>query len=146
MKYVSNSIEDTQKLAVQLAEKSVKGGIGALVFALMGELGAGKTMFVKAFAKALGINGPVTSPTFILMRPYEIGFGRYKMLYHVDAYRIDSYEDFSPAGLGEILDDGDSVVIIEWADRVRELIPDNAIWIHIKHMGENTREIEVSGL
>ena len=146
MKYVSNSIEDTQKLATQLAEKSAKGGIGPLVFALMGELGAGKTMFVKAFAKALGVESPVTSPTFILMRPYEIAFGRYKMLYHIDAYRIDSYEDFSPAGLGEILDDDDSVVIIEWADRVRELIPDNAIWIHIKHTGENTREIEVSGL
>lgn len=146
MKYVSNGIEDTQKLATQLAEKSVKGGVGPLVFALMGELGAGKTVFVKAFAKALGVDGPVNSPTFILMHPYEIDARHYKMLYHIDAYRIDKAEDFGPIGIGEVLDGNENIVLMEWADRVERLVPENAIWIHIKHTGENTREIEVTGL
>ncbi len=146
MRYVSNSVEDTQKLAAQLAEKSVKDGFGPLVFALMGELGAGKTVFIKAFAKALGVKGPVNSPTFVLMHPYEIEAGRYRMLYHMDAYRIDSHKDFGPIGLGEILEEGSNIVLIEWADRVEELVPENAIWIHIEHTGENTRKFEVGGL
>jgi tRNA threonylcarbamoyladenosine biosynthesis protein TsaE len=146
VKYVSNSIEDTRRLATQLAEKSVKGEVGPLVFALMGELGAGKTVFVKAFAKALGVDGPVNSPTFILMHPYEIHAGHYRMLYHIDAYRIESAQDFGPIGIGEVLDGNENIVLMEWADRVESLVPKSAIWIHIKHTGETTREIEVSGL
>jgi len=146
VEYVSNSVEDTQRLATQLAEKSVKGGIGPLVFALMGELGTGKTVFVKAFAKALGVDGLVNSPTFIFMHSHEIHVGRYKMLYHVDAYRIETTEDLGPIGIGEVLDGNENIVLMEWADRIENLVPENAIWIHIKHTGEDTREIEVTGL
>ena len=146
MEYVSNGIEDTQRLATQLAEKSVKGGVGPLVFALMGELGTGKTIFVKAFAKALGVDGLVNSPTFVLMHSHEIHAGRYKILYHVDAYRIETAKDFGPTGIGDVLDGDENIVLIEWADRIENLVPENAIWIYIKHTGENTREIEVTGL
>lgn len=143
MKHVSNSTRDTQKIAAELAEKLVKKGVGPLVIALTGELGAGKTVFVQAFAKALGVKGPVNSPTFVLIHPYDIQAGRYKTLYHVDAYRIESKEQFDPLGLGEILEGNKNIVLIEWADRIGELIPENATRIHIEHTGGDTREIEI---
>lgn len=143
VKYVSKSINETQKIASDLLDKKIKKGAAPLVFALSGELGAGKTVFAKAIAKSLGIEEPVNSPTFILMHPYEIDRNGFKIFYHIDAYRIDSADDLIPLGIKEILSDSNNIVLIEWSERVEKIIPKNSIRIHIEHIDENTREITI---
>ena len=157
MRYISKSIEETEQISAQLAEQIVsrKGNETprqardiATIVTLEGELGAGKTTFVKAFAKALGIKEKLTSPTFVLMRQYSIesrikdqGFNK---LIHVDAYRINSGKDLKALGIDEILSDPENIVLIEWAERVRDILKDGLIRIHIDHVDENTRNILIS--
>ena len=144
MNYVSKSIEETQKIASDILNEYIQKGVTPLVFALTGNLGAGKTVFAKSIAKELGIEGPVNSPTFILMHPYEIDKNGFKTFYHIDAYRIEKPEELAPLGMEEILNDPKNIVLIEWSEKVEEIIPDNAVRINIKHLDENSREITIN--
>ena len=123
---------------------------GGETLALTGELGAGKTAFVKGLAKALGIKQAVQSPTFLLMKCYPVGMihGSWSMLRslcHVDAYRIKNERELLTIGLGEKIGDQQTVTAIEWADIVPELIPKNAIKIKIEHGSkENERIVSVT--
>lgn len=145
VKYISRSVEETQNIALDLAKRLTDEGNGPLVFALTGELGAGKTAFVQGFAKGLGIEESIKSPTFILMHPYDLNISKYKIMYHIDAYRINSHKELIPLGIKEILNDKKNIVLIEWAERVEKILPDDVIKIHIKHIDENTREITING-
>ena len=107
------------------------------VFALTGDLGAGKTQFVKGFVAGLDCTAEVTSPTFTLLHEYA---GGRLAVYHFDWYRLDSPEGALRLGLDEYLF-GDGACIIEWADRFPQLIPENARWISIRVKGETEREI-----
>src|SRR5664279_1657237 len=103
---ITNSFAETQQLGVSFA-KTLKHGE---VIALHGDLGSGKTTFMQGIAKGLGIKKNIISPTFIIMRTYEIGSGH---LYHVDLYRVEKERDVDGLGLGELLHDPESVVAIE---------------------------------
>lgn len=112
---------------------------GGEVICLTGDLGAGKTHFAKGVAKGLGINETVTSPTFTLINEYT---GRLP-LYHVDAYRLEDPEEAYDLGLEEYIY-GDGVTLIEWPDRVAELLPEDYLTIEINRIdgaGESVREI-----
>ena len=89
------------------------------VVSLTGDLGAGKTAFVQGAARGLGIEGPVTSPTFMLIREYE---GKYP-LFHMDVYRLGNLAEVSDIGFEEVLDRG-GVVFIEWGDAIEALLPE----------------------
>jgi len=123
---------------------------GGETLALTGELGAGKTAFVKGLAKALGIKQVVQSPTFLLMKCYPIGKNQeprtnFQALCHVDAYRIKNERELLAIGLGEKIGDPGTVTAIEWADLVPELIPKNAIKIKFEHGAkENERTVTVT--
>lgn len=136
--YTSNNVSDTQKIAGELAV-GLKGGE---LIALAGNLGAGKTVFVKALAKAMGINDNITSPTFVLMKVYGANFGKIKKLVHVDCYRLDHAEDLQDIGLGDYLEDDSNVAVVEWADKIKNL-PDNTIHISIKNLGQEKRKITI---
>ena len=116
---------------------------GGETIALTGELGAGKTAFVKGLAKALGIKQLVQSPTFLLIKCYPVApraaSDALLALCHVDAYRIKNERELLAIGLGEKLGDPQTVTAIEWADLVPELIPKNAIKIKFEH-GRNEKE------
>lgn len=127
--FITQSNLETQKLAGKLA-KNFKSG----VIALSGDLGAGKTTFVQGFAKGLGIKDKIISPTFVLIR-------QHRQLYHVDLYRIDNFKEL---GLEELFSDKNNIVLIEWAEKIKNLLPKNTIWIHFKMLSENTREITLS--
>ncbi len=133
-KYQSNSRYDTRKIALKLAKKEQ-----GRVFALTGELGAGKTIFVQGFAKGLGITEKIISPTFVLIRQHKIPNTK-KVLFHIDLYRI---KDVSGLGLPEILSDPNNVVLIEWAEKIKEL-PENSIKIKITKDGDQKRIITIS--
>ncbi|MBR6133340.1 MAG: tRNA (adenosine(37)-N6)-threonylcarbamoyltransferase complex ATPase subunit type 1 TsaE [Bacilli bacterium] len=128
-KYTSRSEEDTMEIAENLESEKFPG----MVICLDGELGSGKTVFVKGFAKALGLNETITSPTFSLVKEYPDGE---MPLYHMDVYRLDdSKEDF---GLKDYLNQ-DGVVIIEWPEMIQDQLPEERLDIRFKVIDENTR-------
>ncbi len=138
MIFTSHSAKETQKIAADLARKIIKTKKGAVI-ALEGELGAGKTVFAKGFAKALGIKSKIKSPTFVLMKKYNVPGAI--SLYHLDCYRIGDHKDLKIPELKEILDASHNIVLIEWAERVEEILPKKHIKIHIDHINKNTRKI-----
>ena len=115
--------EESFQIAKKLREKAKKGEI----YCLEGELGTGKTVFAKGFAKGLGIEEIVDSPTFTIVKEYR---GREK-LYHFDVYRIEDIEELQEIGFSEMIS-GDAICLIEWASQIEEEIPENAKWITIE--------------
>jgi len=109
------------------------------VFALTGDLGAGKTQFVKGFVAGLGSSAEVTSPTFVLLHEYEDGR---LPAYHFDFYRLDNSEAVLRLGFDDYVF-GEGVSLIEWADRHSDLVPAEAKWLSFELKGENTRVIRV---
>lgn len=139
--FESNSPEETLLIGERLAADAKPGD----VFALSGDLGVGKTVFTKGFAKGLGISEPVSSPTFTILQIYEEGR---LPLYHFDVYRIEEPEEMEEIGLDDYLE-GKGVCLIEWAGRIAELLPRNTIVIRIEkelEKGLDYRRISVSGL
>ncbi len=136
----SKSVKETQKIAADMAQKIIKSGQGAII-ALEGELGAGKTTFIKGFAKALGVKDKVKSPTFVLMKKYHV---RGTELYHLDCYRVGNEKDLKIPELKEILKEPHNIVVIEWAEHIRKILPKNHIKIHIDHVDKNKRKIIVT--
>ncbi|MGE3819397.1 MAG: tRNA (adenosine(37)-N6)-threonylcarbamoyltransferase complex ATPase subunit type 1 TsaE [Isosphaeraceae bacterium] len=132
------SEEETDRLAVALAELAEPG----TVIGLEGPLGAGKTRFSQAFAEALGVDRTlVTSPTFVLIHEYQ---GRLPV-YHFDAYRLDDPDDFEALGVADYWDAG-GICLVEWADRVAELLPQRRWWLRFVPRGERRREVLLRGV
>ena len=118
------SPEETLKIAERFGREAERGA----VFALVGDLGVGKTVFSKGLAKGLGITETVVSPTFTILREYRSGR---LPLYHFDTYRIEEPEEMNEIGYREYFY-GDGVCLVEWADVIPELIPDTAIRVTIE--------------
>jgi tRNA threonylcarbamoyladenosine biosynthesis protein TsaE len=138
MFYESESEDDTARLGRALAELLPD----RTVVALCGTLGAGKTRLVQAIAEACGVDRrAVTSPTFVLVQEYR---GR-RSVFHFDAYRLRDESEFLDLGPEEYFQ-SDGLVLIEWADRVAESLPDDRIEIHIEVTGQSTRRFEVIAL
>jgi tRNA threonylcarbamoyladenosine biosynthesis protein TsaE len=132
--FITNSGEETNRAGMSFAEKLLPGS----VVCMHGPLGAGKTTFIQGVAKALGIEEAVTSPTFTIAALYE---GKIP-LYHIDAYRIDSTEEFEMLGLEEYIY-GRGATFIEWAEKVQEVLPDSCFHITIDITSNGSREISV---
>ena len=134
--FLSESPETTRDLARTLA-RDLRPPV---VIALYGDLGAGKTLFTQALARALGVAQPVTSPTFTLINEYDLPDGG--RLYHVDCYRLnDPVPEALALGLEELFEEG--VVVIEWADRIAPILPSRRIDIHLEHAGDDRRRIAI---
>jgi tRNA threonylcarbamoyladenosine biosynthesis protein TsaE len=119
----SHSVEDTRALAGRLAALSRPGDVVLLV----GDLGVGKTAFAQGFAAALGVEGPVTSPTFALVRQYRCGeASAVGTLIHADVYRTESLAEVSDLALAELVEE-DAVAVVEWGDRAALAFDDNAL-------------------
>ncbi|MDP3779245.1 MAG: tRNA (adenosine(37)-N6)-threonylcarbamoyltransferase complex ATPase subunit type 1 TsaE [bacterium] len=137
---VTASAAETKRLAFQLARELARmSSDRARVIALSGNLGAGKTTFTQGFAKALGIAHPVQSPTFVLMKIYELEKKYLKHLVHIDAYRIETAGELEHLGFLKLLEDGDAVILIEWADRIKKILPKDTMWLMFEH-GKNINE------
>src|SRR3989344_966408 len=114
----------------------------ATVVALYGELGAGKTVFVKAIAKALGVAETVTSPTFVLEKMYRLTGKPFEHFIHIDAYRLEKPEELQQLGWDEILAEPKNLICVEWAENVEKLLPAVCDRVYISSRDEKTREIE----
>lgn len=134
---VSVSETDTENFGAEIARQCPRGS----VILLDGDLGAGKTVFSRGFARALGIDEPVSSPTYTIVQEYELPErGR---LYHLDLYRISGVEAALAFGVDEFLSDKSSYALVEWPERIAGILPEDAIRITLKHTGEGRREISV---
>lgn len=149
MESITKSASETQKFAYKLADTLERRNKEeriekARVVALSGDLGAGKTTFIQGFAKALGITDRLISPTFVLMRRYPLKDSG--MLYHLDVYRLDNnlQEEIKNLGLSEVWNTKGNIVVIEWAEKIKDLLPEGTIWITFEYMDENTRKIKVN--
>ena len=136
MTIVSHSAEQTEAIAAEFAQK-LRGGE---CIALHGQLGAGKTQFVRGLVAGLGGDvRSVSSPTYILLNLYDSGRLN---LFHLDAYRVGGAEDFEAIGFSELLEQG-GVVVVEWASRIAEALPADCMQVSIEHIGPQQRRIEL---
>lgn len=135
-RFITNSDKETKDLGRNFA-KDIKLG-DTLVF--FGNLGSGKTTFIQGLAKGLGIEKRIISPTFIIVRHYNLHPNR--SFYHVDLYRTETKNDLLGLGLDQILKEKNSIVTIEWGEKLGELMPEKRIEIKLKNLGDK-REISI---
>jgi tRNA threonylcarbamoyladenosine biosynthesis protein TsaE len=139
MEVKTNSPRETQKIAEELAREITAGD----VIALYGNLGAGKTVFVQGLARGLKIKRKIVSPTFVFMRSYPFNKGNTQLtFYHIDLYRGEQEKDFENLGLEEIFSP-DSVVVLEWADRIKNVLPKKRIEVFLETINEKSRKIKI---
>jgi tRNA threonylcarbamoyladenosine biosynthesis protein TsaE len=138
--FLTRSPEETK---VQGARLAAALPIGSVV-ALIGELGSGKTTLVQGMAQEMGITEPVGSPTFKIVSEYDGNSGK---LYHVDCYRLEGPEEFIAIGGEELLNPTDGITVIEWAEKIEDLLPDDTVRVHFsRNPGRLTeRVIKING-
>lgn len=149
MKHRTKSPFETQRIALFVIERFKKNFLKsgeAAVVALSGELGAGKTTFVQGLGKVLGVSGKIKSPTFVLAKKYKLKkYGiPWRALVHIDAYRLGGKKEPVGLWLKEIFNDAQNLVAIEWPEKIKKYIPNDAIWVELKHKGEKHRHIIIT--
>jgi tRNA threonylcarbamoyladenosine biosynthesis protein TsaE len=142
MKHISKSVVETAAIA-QSVLTSLRQKKQATVLALYGDLGSGKTTFTQELGKLLGIEGSMQSPTFVIMKKYQLSDKNYKQFYHIDAYRLGKPEELSRLGWEEIVSSPENLIAIEWAERAEDLLPKDCVRIHFKFIDETAREIVI---
>lgn len=146
---VSKSLEETADIASEFLNNLPAQKEAATVVALFGDLGAGKTAFVKKCAEHFGITETIISPTFIIEKIYKIPKGKdkkWKHLIHIDAYRFESEDEIKHIGFREISQDPQNIIFIEWPERIKNYLPKERQEIFFEFVDENTRKIDVKSL
>lgn len=136
----TNSEEETLRLAEKLGS-TLKSGT---VVALVGEIGSGKTIFIKGLSRGLGIKNPdeVRSPTFVFLHIYQ-GYQGTVPIYHFDLYRLEKEKDLDALGFDDYVSDREAISLIEWADFAPRRIPQGSLWVDIQITGPNSRRISL---
>jgi len=147
MKFKTKTEQETREVGKKLGLtflNSEQGKNHALVVSLEGDLGTGKTTLTQGLAQGLGVEKWIKSPTFVLMREHVLPKESSKhRLYHIDCYRLKNSESLIELGLKDILKDKENIVLIEWGERLGDLLPKTALRIKFKHLKNRQREIEV---
>ena len=144
---VAKNEQETRKLAKLLAEEIIKKPLKiktALVIGLKGELGSRKTTFIKAFSRKLGIRKRLSSSTFVILKRYSIKDKQFANLYHIDCYRLYKPKELLDLDLKEIISNPQNIVLVEWAEKIRSVLPKGTIWIRFKIVGVKERRLVVN--
>jgi len=166
--YTTNSFEETQKLGENLAKKILEPGVqkSAVVLGLQGNLGGGKTTFLQGFAKGLGIDEKILSPTYVIQKRFSLPSLRghnnarsnpkaqiasspeaprnddnFTNFYHIDCYRINKPEEILELGWKEIILDPKNIVVVEWPEKIKKFLPKQTMFLDFKFVNETQREI-----
>lgn len=144
MHLVSESPQDTQAIAAKLAQRLLDRmpGSTATIVALRGDLGAGKTTFVQGMARALGVSKLPKSPTFNLAKRYDVPGTSYS-LWHLDCYRLSSHKDLAAMDMHAVFADPNTIVLIEWPERIGDGLPRDHVEVHMTHEGGDARGIVI---
>lgn len=135
---ISKNISETTRLADELIKNTDQH-----VFFLYGDLGSGKTTFSQGVGEALGITQKMQSPTFIIMRSYELQKQKWNTLYHVDLYRIESMHQIEGIGILDLMQDPKNLFLIEWPERMQQFSPPRRMELHFTYEDEEIRKIIV---
>ena len=151
--FITKTAAQTKRLAKQtagavLATFWTQRPIHAHIISLEGNLGAGKTTFTQGFARALGIKEKITSPTFVVMKRYMLKRSTTNnqqptTLYHIDCYRLRKPQELEAIGFGDIMKNLNAIVLVEWGDHIREILPKDRMTIRFAHAGGNKRKISL---
>ena len=152
---ITKSAEETKKVGLALT-KTLKWPIilkQALIIALEGDLGSGKTTFIQELANGLGIKESVLSPTFLILKQFPINFSakggsvsggkKYKNFYHIDTYRLKNPEELLELGFKDLLNNPENIIVIEWADKIKRLLPKKILWIKFSNLKGSKRKIQI---
>ncbi len=137
------TLAELQSLAASFLDTLRPHSDQATLIGLSGELGAGKTAFVKALATTLGVPDMVTSPTFVLEKIYKVAKGPFAHLVHIDAYRLESQDELKALGWKEIVGEPGNLVVVEWPERLGDAFPKDSNLIRFRFIDEETRDIEL---
>lgn len=137
--------EDLNSVALMIIEKINKlNSNKAIVLALLGDLGAGKTTITKEIAKILGIKENISSPTFVIMKKYNTKNNKFKKLIHIDAYRLEKEDEITNIGWDSIIKDKDNLIIIEWPEKVLGFLDKkDTFFVSLEHIDDKTRKIKI---
>ena len=136
IEFFSRSPEQTRRIGMRLGGE-IKAGD---VICLQGDLGAGKTTFVQGLAQGWGSQDSVSSPTFILVNLYRRA--NVDQLFHFDAYRLESITEAEELDLDSMMEEG--ALVVEWPERLGDLVPRERLWIHFEHMAEEQRQMRIN--
>ncbi len=144
---ITKSAKETQKagsaLAVAIGRESIVAD-RALIITFEGDLGAGKTTFIQGFAQGLGVKESVLSPTFVIQKDFSIALGEYKNFYHIDAYRLKNPGELLELGFEDLVENSENIIAIEWADKVKSILPSDVIGINFESLGGDKRKININ--
>jgi tRNA threonylcarbamoyladenosine biosynthesis protein TsaE len=145
-KYLTLGPNQTKKLGENLAKKIAKmSSEKTIVLGLEGDLGGGKTTFLQGFAKGLGIKEKILSPTFVIMKKFKIPSPiRARYLIHIDCYRVKKPKEILNLGFKEIVSYPKNIVTIEWAEKIKKILPKKTILVKFKFVDKNKREILIA--
>lgn len=154
--FFSNSVSQTKKIGAALVKEILgKKSKKAVILGLNGELGGGKTTFLQGFAKGLGIKEKILSPTFVIIRKFPIPTkvslrraaggleSKFQTFYHIDCYRIEKPKEILDLGFKEIISGSQNIVAVEWADRIRKILPKDTLTLRFEFINKNKRKIVV---
>jgi tRNA threonylcarbamoyladenosine biosynthesis protein TsaE len=138
LKILSKNKEQTKNIALDLAKCLQE----SKVIALEGDLGSGKTTFIQGLALGLGIKSKISSPTFVIFKKYKVqNHQKLDWFYHFDLYRIENPEEIMDLGFEEIINNKHVIVAIEWAEKIKNLLPTDSLKIKIKYLNKSSRKI-----
>ncbi len=139
-----NQPADFELVITDILRYHKESNASSLLLTLAGDLGAGKTTFTQQFGRLIGVSEPITSPTFTIMKQYEISHTYFDTMIHIDAYRFESEEEAGPLHLDELLAQTRTLICIEWPERIASFIPAQAIHIDISISEGEQRLVEVT--
>ncbi len=129
-------------MAIAKTKDSETQDFVSLLICLKGDLGEGKTTFTQGVAEALKIKESVTSPTFLIMKKYQPPRGKYT-LYHFDCYRVENAQEILDLGWKEINKEKNNIILVEWAEKIKSILPKDSIWIKFGFVDEKIRRIKI---
>jgi len=153
LEFITNSPKKTENLGKNFAEKIIRRHLKlnsqkAIIISLEGDLGGGKTTFTKGFARGLGIKDNIKSPTFIIFRKFQIPHFKQKSgpktFYHFDCYRIEDPKEILDLEFKKIIENPQNIVIFEWGDKIKKILPDDCFKIKFEFLDKNKRKITIS--
>jgi len=125
----------------ELYAESLTPGHQATIIGLSGDLGSGKTAFVKSIGKVVGVGEEITSPTFVIQKTYPIHFQGFTRLVHIDAYRLESSDDMRPLMFADACKEPGNLICIEWPENIKVILPNTVLWLSFEVVDETTRRI-----
>jgi len=139
----TKSGKETKKAGMVLGQTLKREPLSnkAFIVALKGDLGSGKTTFIQGLAFGLKIKENVLSPTFLILKQFPISLKKYKNFYHIDAYRLKNPNELLELGFKELIRNPENLIVIEWADKIKKLLPRNIFKIEFTNLGKSKRKI-----